>query len=242
MNQGNKVVGVVFFIIVFGTIIVQFFTMGSMFFRISNIGLNMQGVDTNSFVSDIPKLNINIENIPQILLIVLGVIFLLYIIGVYNKLVNLKQKVKQSVSGIDVYLKQRFDLIPNIVETVKGYASYEKDVLENITQIRSSYNEIKEGNIEGLAEINNRYTKMLAIVEAYPELKANENFLELQETLSKIESQLQAARRIYNSEVTSYNITVQSFPSNIIAGVFGFKLEKLFEIEVVERENVNVKV
>lgn len=245
MNNGNKTVVIiifVIFIIIFGIFLTSFFTIGGMVFKVATSSINDSNSGINDFAVNVPNLNINTENIPQILLIVGGVIFLLYIIGTYNKLVNLKQKVKQSVSGIDIYLKQRFDLIPNIVETVKGYASYEKDVLENITQIRNSYNEIKDGNIEGLAEINNRYTKMLAVVEAYPELKSNESFLKLQESLSKIESQLQAARRIYNCEVTDYNIKVMSFPSNVIAGIFHFKLEKLFVIDEVQKENINLNI
>lgn len=233
MGEGNKIITTIFIII----FIIFFITPFVIFFSIARVGLSMSG-----FAINMPKLNIHIQNIPLTIAIVVGVVLVLYVIGTYNKLVNLKQNVKESVSGIDVYLKQRFDLIPNIVETVKGYASYEQDVLENITQIRNSYNDIKEGNIEGLAELNNRYTKMLAVVEAYPELKANENFLKLQETLSKIENQLQAARRIYNSEVTDYNIKVMSFPSNMVAGIFGFKLEKLFEMETYEKENVDVNV
>ncbi len=226
---------------IFITVFILMFFLGVMF---NVMAIILPSVILPAITNKIQGLDFNmvIQNVLPYIWISLGLTVVIYIVATYNKLVNLRQKVKQAVSGIDVYLKQRFDLIPNIVETVKGYANYEKEVLENITQIRNSYNEIKEGNIEGMAELNNRYTKMLAIVEKYPELKANETFLKLQKVLSKIESQLQAARRIYNSEVTGYNIKVMSFPSNVIAKIFRFEIEKLFEIATYERENVDVNI
>lgn len=175
-------------------------------------------------------------------LVALAVTLVIWIMSSYNKFVHLAQKVNQSAGTIDVYLKQRFDLIPNLVETVKGYAKYEENVIEKITKLRQEYTNNNNGNMAVSAELNNRYNQLLALVENYPELKANENFLNLQKQLSKVESQLQAARRIYNSDVTVYNTKVHSIPSNIIAGIFGFKEAALFEIAAHERENVNIKI
>ena len=174
-------------------------------------------------------------------LIALGFI-LAWFIATYNKFVTLNQKVKQAQGGIDVYLKQRFDLIPNLVETVKGYASHEKGLMENIAKLRNDYASRNDQDITESQNLNDRYTRILAIVESYPELKSDEAFLKLQKTLSKIESQLQAARRIYNSEVTEYNTKRFKFPSNIVAGLFGFKEKALFEINESERENVNINI
>ena len=175
-------------------------------------------------------------------IVIIGVIALIWIMSTYNKFVHLSQKVTQSAGTIDVYLKQRFDLIPNLVETVKGYAKYEENVIQKITELRAEYTNNNNTNMALSAELNNRYNQLLAVVENYPELKANESFLNLQKQLSKVESQLQAARRIYNSDVTTYNTKVHSVPSNIIAGVFGFKPAALFEIAAHERENVNINI
>ena len=176
-----------------------------------------------------------------IILIILGFI-IAWVIATYNKFVSLNQRVKQAQGGIDVYLKQRFDLIPNLVETVKGYTAHEKGLMENIAKLRNDYNVRNDQDITESQNLNDRYTKILAMLENYPELKADEAFLKLQKTLSKIESQLQAARRIYNSEVTEFNTKRYKFPSNIIAGVFGFKEKSLFEINESERGNVNINI
>ena len=176
-----------------------------------------------------------------VILIVLGFI-LAWVIATYNKFVSLKQKVEQAKGGIDVYLKQRFDLIPNLVETVKGYKAHEEKVMTEITRLRQEYDERNDQDIKQSEDLNNRLTRLLAIVESYPELKASEQFLNLQKMLSKIESQLQAARRIYNSEVTEFNTKRLKFPSNIIGAMFGFKEHKLFEIMENERENVNINI
>lgn len=170
------------------------------------------------------------------------IILVIWIAASYNKFIHLAQKVNQSAGTIDVYLKQRFDLIPNLVETVKGYAKYEENILEKIAELRTEYANNNNQDMGLSAELNNRYNQLLAVVENYPELKANENFLNLQKQLSKVESQLQAARRIYNSDVTVYNTKVHSVPSNIIAGIFGFKPASLFEIAAHERDNVNIKI
>jgi len=177
-----------------------------------------------------------------IVIAVLAVIMIVWFIVEYNKFIKLLNKVEQSQSGIDVYLKQRFDLIPNLVETVKGYAKHEEKVLEEITKLRQSFNDNKNKDLKVSEELNNEFTKLLAVVEKYPDLKANEGFLKLQEQLAKIESQLQASRRIYNSDVTEYNIKVHSVPSNIIASLFAFKEKSLFEINESEKGNINVNL
>lgn len=179
---------------------------------------------------------------PIFWIVLILLVILIMIISTYNKLVRLSKKVSQSAGTIDVYLKQRFDLIPNLVETVKGYAKYEEEVLEKIVKLRQEYADNSNDNMNVNATLNDKYNKLIAIVESYPELKANESFLNLQKQLSKTESQLQAARRIYNSEVTEYNTKVLTFPSNVIAGIFGFKEIALFEIKTEERENVDIKI
>ncbi len=175
----------------------------------------------------------------MIIIGIIVVIIILWLLANYNKLVKLRNKVKQSESGIDVYLNQRFDLIPNLVECVKAYTNHEKSVLEDITQMRAKY---MQGNkeLKEAANLNNSINGILAIAENYPELKASEQFLNLQKSLTKMESQLQAARRLYNNEVTSYNTTIQTIPTNIVAALFGFKPEDLFQIEEYKRENINI--
>ena len=139
---------------------------------------------------------------------------------------------------IDVYLNQRFDLIPNLVECVKGYAKHEEQVLEKITQLRAKYSKSKD--LKEAEKLNNGINQIIAVAEQYPELKASEQFLNLQKSLSKMESQLQAARRIYNNEVTAYNTTINTVPTNIIAKMFNFKEAELFTIEDYKKENIQV--
>lgn len=176
-----------------------------------------------------------------VMLIILGFI-VAWVVATYNKFVSLSQRVNQAQGGIDVYLKQRFDLIPNLVETVKGYAAHEKGLMENIAKLRNDYASRNDQDITESQNLNDRYTRILAMIESYPELKSDEAFLKLQKTLSKIESQLQAARRIYNSEVTEYNTKRLKVPSNIIAGMFGFGEKSLFEINESERENIDINI
>ena len=152
----------------------------------------------------------------------------------------MKLKVKQSKSGIDVYLQQRFDLIPNLVNTVKGYMTYEKETFENIVKLRTQYNETKD--IKVSEELNNQINKIIAVAENYPELKVSEQFLNLQKNLTKIESQLQAARRIYNNDVTKYNTKIKIIPYNIIAILFGFSEEDLFKINEEAKNNISVEI
>ena len=172
------------------------------------------------------------------IIVVIVVILLVYVFLTYNSLVRKKNKVKQAASGIDVYLTQRFDLIPNLVECVKGYAKHEQKIFEKIAEMRENY--FKNKNLKDGEILNNECNKIIALSENYPELKASEQFLELQKKLSKMESQLQAARRIYNSEVNIYNNAVQTFPSNIMAKLFNFKEEEYFQAEEQVKNNVSL--
>ena len=178
-------------------------------------------------------------------LIILGVVFLLFV-GMYNSLIKLKNNVKKSFSGIDVQLKRRTDLIPNLINTVKGYASHEKELLESLTKARTSIiNGSASGNINAMAEGENMLSGALksifAVAENYPDLKANQNFLELQESLEETEDQIAAARRIYNENVNYLNTKIEVFPSNIIAGMFRFQQADLYTITESDRGNVEVK-
>ncbi len=172
-----------------------------------------------------------------VILSILGIIILFLIIK-FNIYVSLRNKIKQSKSGIDVYLNQRFDLIPNLVECVKGYANYESQTFAKITELRSEYDNGK--NLKKGEEVNSEFNKLLAISESNPNLKASEQFINLQKSLTKIENQLQAARRVYNGDVTLYNTTISTFPDLILAKLFGFKEEELFEIEEYKKENINI--
>lgn len=171
-------------------------------------------------------------------LIILLIFIILFILITYNKLIKLKNSIKQSESGIDVYLNQRFDLIPNLVECVKGYAKHEKELLENLTEMRAGY--LKNKNIKDAEKLNNGINNIIAVAENYPDLKASEQFLNLQNSLIKMESQLQAARRIYNNDITKYNIAIESIPTNIIAKLFGFNKMDLFQIEEYKRQNIDI--
>ncbi len=168
------------------------------------------------------------------------IFFLVIVLSVYNSLVRKRNAVKQSRSSIDVYLTQRFDLIPNLIETVKGYAAHEKEIFESITKLRSEYNQTRDLN--KASALNNQIDKILLIGENYPELKASVNFLNLQKNLARMEDQLQAARRLYNIDVTAYNTSLQTFPTNLIANAFKFKEEKLFELEAGKNANIKVEL
>ena len=168
-------------------------------------------------------------------LIFLGLLIII-IIGIYNSIVRLKHNVDKSESAIDVYLQQRFDLIPNLVEVTKSYMNYESDILTKIAKLRTAYKENKDVNASN--ELNNQYNSIMALVENYPDLKANEQFLKLQKSLVKIESQLQAARRIYNNDVTKFNTKITTFPNNLIASLFGFKERDLFVLEGEDKVDI----
>ena len=158
------------------------------------------------------------------------------LIGMYNSLVKLRQQCRESWSSIDTELKRRYDLIPNLVETVKGYATHERSVLQSVTEARSKALASTGTPVSQAADENilvGAVRQLLGVVEHYPELKANQNFLKLQSQLSNTEDRIQAARRFYNANVRDMNTKVESFPSNIIAGIFGFRKEEFFEIEDV---------
>lgn len=172
------------------------------------------------------------------ILLVLLLLIVVIVILEFNKFIVLKNKIKQSKSSIEVYLNQRFDLIPNLVECVKGYAKHEEAIYTKIAQMRSQFSNDKD--LKMGAELNSEIKQILAIGENNPELKASEQFVNLQKNITKMESQLQAARRIYNGDVTLYNTAISTFPSNIFAGLFGFKMEDLFEIEEYKKENIEI--
>ena len=156
-------------------------------------------------------------------------IIIIFIIFMFNSVITLKQHVDRAKSLIDVYLQQRFDLIPNLVNVTKEYINYESNILEKITELRSLYTKNKDENAKN--ELNSQYKTIMLVSENYPQLKSSEQFLNLQKSLIKIESQLQAARRIYNNDVTKYNTKIATFPNNFIAKLFNFKPEELFQLE-----------
>ncbi len=159
----------------------------------------------------------------------------LYAIYVYNRLVSTRQMSEEAWSGIDVQLKRRADLVPNLIETVKGYASHERGVFDEVTELRTRAQAVPPGDVEGRAKAEGALSlglgRLFAVAENYPELKASTNFLELQTELGNLESEIQLARRYYNGAVRNLNTMVQSFPSNLVAGQFGFKTRQYFEIE-----------
>ncbi len=178
--------------------------------------------------------------------VILGVIVLviLWVIAIYNGLVVLKNRTKEASSDIDVQLKRRYDLIPNLVETVKGYATHEKDLFEKVTQARAAAMSAKGMADKAGAEnqLSETLKSLFAVSENYPDLKASTNFLELQRELSDTENKIQAARRFYNTNVRDLNIKIESFPENMIAGSLGFQKMELFETKnEAEREPVSVK-
>lgn len=166
------------------------------------------------------------------------IVILIVLLIIYNGLIKKRNAVKQSRSSIDIYLTQRFDLIPSLVEYVKAYATHEEKLFESIAKLRSEYNVSK--NLEKASLLNAQMNKLIAVSENYPDLKASENFLNLQKNLTKMEDQLQAARRLYNIDVTAYNTAIQVFPINLIASAFHFTEEKLFELEPGKDANIKI--
>lgn len=181
----------------------------------------------------------------MILLIILAVIILLvvWIIGIYNGLVRSKLKVDNAWSQIDVQLQRRFDLIPNLVETVKGYMTHEDNVLTQVAKLRTSW--ANANSVHEKAELDNQLSgalkTIMAVSESYPELKANQNFSELQEELRATENKISFSRQFYNDSVTMFNTKIEVFPSNIIAGMFNFTARELFKVDNEEAKK-NVKV
>ena len=173
------------------------------------------------------------------------IVIVFWFVIVYNKFVKDKNLIREAWSGIDVQLKRRNDLIPNLVDAVKAYSGYEKSLFEKITELRnktSTQQQVKEkAHTEN--DITKAIVNLFAIAEAYPDLKASTNFLDLQKELAETEDQLQYARRYYNGVVRDYNIRVESFPSNLIANTFNYKVEDYFEIELAsERLSPQVKI
>lgn len=165
-----------------------------------------------------------------------------WLIAIYNGLVKLKVLVDEAWSGIDVQLKRRYDLIPNIVETVKGYAKHEQDTFTKVTELRNAA--MNASGVEAKGQLENQLSGALktlfAVAENYPDLKADKNFLDLQNTLTEIEEEIQGARRYYNGTVRDFNTKIAVFPTNLIAGMLGFKAREFFEAEESEKENVKV--
>ncbi len=178
-----------------------------------------------------------------IVVIVIVVLILLWAVGVYNSLVSLRNRVKDQWAQIDVQLKRRFDLIPNLVETVKGYTKHESGTLEAVIKARNTYVSatVPEEQMKADGELTQAISKLFALTESYPELKANENFQSLQKELTETESKIASARQFYNDTVLNYNNKVEMVPSNIVASICKFKKEAFFEANATERENVQVK-
>ncbi len=179
-------------------------------------------------------------------LVLLAIIVLLvfYAIGIYNKLVRKRSMVEEGWSGIDVQLKKRHDLVPNLVETVKGYAKHEQETLDQVVKARNSALQASDikSQIEAEKQLNSALANIFALSEAYPDLKANSNFVHLQNELSAIEGDVEKARRYYNATVRENNIMIESFPNNLFANTFGFDVHEYFEIDSeTEREAPQLK-
>jgi LemA protein len=178
-----------------------------------------------------------------IIILVVVVLAILYAIVAYNGMVSARNRVDEAWSGIDVQLKRRHDLIPNLVETVKGYAQHERETFDQVTQARAQAMQASGPGSTGVAEgmLSQALGRLFAVAEAYPQLRASENFQQLQAELTNTEDQISAARRVYNGNVQSYNTRIQTFPNSLIAGSRGFTPREFFEIEVAtDREPVRV--
>ena len=169
------------------------------------------------------------------IILAIVVVAVIYVIAIYNRLVSNRQMSEEAWSGIDVQLKRRADLVPNLIETVKGYASHERGVFDEVTRLRTQAQSVPPGDVEARAKAESALSlglgRLLAVAENYPELKASTNFLELQQQLGTLENEIQMARRYYNGAVRNLNTMIQSFPSNFVAGQFKFEQRQYFEIE-----------
>ena len=178
--------------------------------------------------------------------IILAIIILIIIYAfiLYNNFISLDNKVKEAFSTMDVYLKKRWDLIPNLVETVKGYAKYEEETLTRVTKLRNTvYNKMtNDEKIINNEELSSDVSKIMALKEAYPELKANENFIDLSNKLTKIEDDIANARKYYNGTVKIYNNKVQMFPNNIFAKIFNYKTKRMFEASLEDKQNIRINL
>ncbi|MFO7526862.1 MAG: LemA family protein [Ignavibacteriaceae bacterium] len=178
--------------------------------------------------------------IATLIIVVVIVALVLFLISIYNALIRLRNQVKNAWSQIDVQLKRRHDLIPNLIETVKGYMTHERATLENITKARSQAVQAEGVGAKAKAEgeLTSALGKFNLVVENYPDLKANQNFLSLQEELTSTENRISFARQAYNDQVLFFNNKIQMFPSNIVAGMFSFKEEEFFQIEDQKEKEV----
>ena len=178
-----------------------------------------------------------------IVVLVIVVLLIIYFVATYNKLVDLRNRVRDQWSQIDVQLKRRFDLIPNLVSTVKGYAKHESETLESVIEARNSYTTATTPHEKMQANnmLSDTLSKLFALAENYPDLKANQNFLELQTELQETEDKIAMARQFYNDTVLTYNNKIEMFPSNIVASMFKFKMEEFFKAEEEARQNVKVE-
>ncbi len=181
---------------------------------------------------------------PYIIAAVVIVLVLIWVASTHNKLVALRNNVEEAFSTMDVYLKKRYDLIPNLVETVKGYSKHESETLEKVIAARNMAVNAKgiEDKIKSEGELTGALKTLFAVAESYPDLKANTNFIDLQESLKGIEGEIANSRKYYNGCVKVYNTKTEVFPSNIVAGIFKFERKSLFEVsDSAERENVKVQ-
>ena len=182
---------------------------------------------------------------PVAIIVIVAIVVLLALVFmvIYNGLVRLRNRIDNAWSQIDVQLRRRYDLIPNLVETVKGYASHESETFEKVTQARNMAIQAQGVEEQGKAEnvLTGALKTLFAVAEAYPELKANQNFLALQEELTSTQGKIAYARQFYNDSVMSFNTAIQSFPANLVAGMFGFAQRDYFEIEAAATEPVAVK-
>ncbi len=176
--------------------------------------------------------------------IIIMVVILIFMLGTYNSFVKLNNRVEEAFSTMDAYLKKRWDLIPNIVEVVKGYVKHERTTLEEIINIRNNiYDDMNnDDKVDANNKLSNGISKVMALAEAYPDLKANENFRDLSNQLAKVEEDIVHARKYYNATVRMFNDKVEMFPSNIIAMIFKYKTKDMFEINDQERENVKINL
>ena len=173
-----------------------------------------------------------------IIAVVLALLF--FVIGIYNRLVRLRTNVSEAWSGIDVQLKKRYDLIPNLIETVKGYATHERETLESVTKARTAAINAK-GLVDQVAaenQLNRAISSLFAVAEQYPEIKSNTNFLQMQQDLSSIENDIERSRRYYNGSVRDQNVLIDSFPSNLVANAFGFVKSPFFELDAASERAV----
>lgn len=176
-------------------------------------------------------------------IIIIIIAIVIWLIFVFNRLILLKNRTQEAFADIDVQLKRRHDLIPNLIETVKGYAKHEKELFEKVTIARTAAINASGAVEKGKAEnmLSQTLKSIFAVAENYPDLKASQNFLQLQDELSDTENKIQAARRFYNGNVRDFNVTIEVFPNNLVANTLGFKKSEFFQAEAGEKENIAVK-